>query len=120
MPKQCKAEGCSWDVWGKGYCKSHQYMRTDKKPKPLKRTPIKKRSSKQEKIDAAYSILCKQYKKNHPVCEVCNDRATQDVHHKAYRGSKTLDESTYLAVCRTCHNYIHSHPQWARDNQYLI
>jgi hypothetical protein len=31
------ADGCYYPVWGKGYCKSHQYLRTDKKPK---KTPV--------------------------------------------------------------------------------
>lgn len=119
MPKICKADGCTWNVFGKGYCLNHQYLRTDKKPKQIKRTPIKKLSSKQEKINAAYSIMRKQYLKDYPKCEICQEKATE-IHHKAYRGTKTLDSSTWMAICRTCHRYIHEHPKWARENEYLL
>lgn len=30
--KQCKAEGCALPVFGKGYCKRHQYLRSDLTP----------------------------------------------------------------------------------------
>ncbi len=42
MAKTCNVEDCDNPRWGKGYCKHHQYLRTDKKPKPLKQTRIKK------------------------------------------------------------------------------
>jgi hypothetical protein len=29
MPKMCAAPSCSNAVWGKGFCKNHQYMRAD-------------------------------------------------------------------------------------------
>jgi hypothetical protein len=36
MPKICTQEDCDNNVWGKGYCKYHQHLRTDKKArKPL-------------------------------------------------------------------------------------
>lgn len=42
MPKICNKEGCNYPVFSKGYCKMHQYLRTDKKkPKPLKKTSLK-------------------------------------------------------------------------------
>jgi len=33
MAKTCKADNCYSPVWGGGYCKNHQWKRTDKKPK---------------------------------------------------------------------------------------
>ena len=36
MPKKCNIDGCSNNVFGKGYCKHHQYLR----PKKEKREPI--------------------------------------------------------------------------------
>lgn len=44
MAKQCNNPNCSNPRFGGGYCKWHQSQRTDgKKPKPLARTPIKKK-----------------------------------------------------------------------------
>lgn len=34
--KTCQVDGCFNPVWGKMLCKNHQYLRVDKKPKPLK------------------------------------------------------------------------------------
>lgn len=45
--KICTVDGCKNPRWAKGYCKNHQNLRTDKKPKG-----IKKRTEKaQAKID---------------------------------------------------------------------
>ena len=38
--KICNYENCGNNVFGGGYCKFHQYLRKDKKDKPIKRTPI--------------------------------------------------------------------------------
>ena len=34
--KTCNKEGCNYNQFGGGFCKSHQYLRTDKKPKAIK------------------------------------------------------------------------------------
>ena len=42
MARTCKKPGCTYNVFGGGYCRVHQWLRTDKKPKELKkRTLIK-------------------------------------------------------------------------------
>lgn len=49
MPKVCALHTCSNNVFGGGYCRNHQYLRTDKKPKPLKsKQPIRKKTSKKQ------------------------------------------------------------------------
>lgn len=132
MPKECKDTGCSYNVWGGGYCKNHQFLR--KKPSKLKSTsflkrkPLNKISSKQQKLNTAYSVLRKQYLKDHPVCEHCiemypdQDRRhlkAIEIHHTAYRGKNTNDTSTWLAVARKCHNWIHANPKEARERGFL-
>jgi len=42
MGKPCNAEGCYQPRWGGGFCRSHQWKRTDKKPLFLKRKPTSK------------------------------------------------------------------------------
>ena len=57
----------------------------------------------------------------HTLCEVkvagCMMHAT-DVHH-THSGSDRavyyLIQSTWLSVCRNCHNWIHEHPTEARE-----
>lgn len=82
------------------------------------RTPIKKVSDKQAKINAAYSVLRKQFLKDNHNCKVCNREATE-VHHKLGRvGKNMLDTTEWLAVCSSCHHEIEMNPQWAKENGY--
>lgn len=50
MPKQCIYKGCSYNQFGGKYCRNHQWCRTDKKPKVINRTPIRKVSKNQQKL----------------------------------------------------------------------
>jgi len=75
-------------------------------------------SSKIVKLNAAYMVLRDQFLKRKPHCEAhlpdCAISAC-DVHHKAGRiGALLLDDTQFLAVCRTCHNYIETHPKEAK------
>lgn len=84
---------------------------------PLKRStkPIPRVSAKQRARHADYAPRAQAFKKANPTCQVCNHRRTDDVHHKSKRsGPNMSDESTFLAVCRTCHNWIHENPGSAR------
>jgi hypothetical protein len=59
------------------------------------------------------------YLKLHPICEVCKNRRTVDIHHKSGReGKLLLNQEHWLAVCRWCHDRIHSLPKWAREMGY--
>jgi len=40
--KKCKFDTCDNNVFGGMYCRNHQYMRTDKKDKPIKKTLLKR------------------------------------------------------------------------------
>lgn len=50
MPKQCNHPNCTYNQFGGGYCRNHQWCRKDKTIKFPNRTPIRKRSIKQTKI----------------------------------------------------------------------
>ena len=84
---------------------------------------MSKKRSAQLKL---YKGLREDYLKEHPMCAVCDTKASQDVHHKAGRGPNMLEVDTWLAVCRQCHDDIHfgsmrgKGPKWARENGYLI
>lgn len=40
--KNCQVEGCVSPVWGKGYCRRHQWKRQDKKPSAILKKSEKK------------------------------------------------------------------------------
>ena len=74
-------------------------------------------------------------KPENKLCRVCADclklgqvkpphvgkriRPTQDVHHAKGRGKYLLDESTWLPVCRWCHDFIHNNVKWSYENHYM-
>ena len=77
---------------------------------------------------AVYSVQRRAFLKAHPVCQVAryipglNPKArSRDIHHTAGRyGGNYLNESTWLAVCRKAHDWIHSHPKEARAKGWLV
>jgi hypothetical protein len=120
--KKCSKCGEQKQIWKRHnrelYCKDCWAQHPDKGKKPLQaKKPISKKSSKQEKLDALYSVLRETYLKANPFCKAklhgCQINAT-DVHHMAGRGKFMLDQSTFLAVCRICHNQIEENPVMAK------
>lgn len=77
-------------------------------------------SAKRAKKDAEYSKLRQRYLTENPLCMVnvngCMHNAT-DIHHTrsgSDRDTYYLVQSTWLAVCRACHSWIHENPEKAR------
>ena len=82
---------------------------------------LKKVSKKMAKTNSEYSKLRLEYLYKYPMCQAkifeCTLKAT-DIHHKQGRGKYHLDTSTWLSVCRNCHNYIEHHPEEAKELGY--
>jgi hypothetical protein len=145
MAKLCKHCG-KYPVFAKELCRNCQYLRTDsKKPKPLKRTALRKGiltnkdksvirkrikpiSDKRAKEMQTYKVMRMEFLQERPKCEICialkepviND--STEVHHKwsgKDRATHFLDISSWLAVCREHHIFLHSNPKWARENEFL-
>ena len=82
-------------------------------------------SSKRKKKDQEYLKLRERYLNENPLCMVkvngCSHMAT-DIHH-TYAGSNReafyLVQSTWRAVCRNCHDWIHANPAEARTMNWL-
>lgn len=94
------------------FCKTCWSSQTKGKTsiKPTAKKSLSPRSSKQQKLEALYSILRIKYLQHHPYCEAhlpgCQINAS-DIHHTAGRvGNLLLDDTQFLAVCRTCHGWI--------------
>jgi hypothetical protein len=97
---------------------------------PLKRTPFKKKgtkikpvSDKRKREGKEYATLRMVFLTNRSLCEAmlvgCTFSAT-DVHHKARRGANYLRVDTWLPVCRSCHQWIESHPKESREAGWLL
>ena len=128
--KEC--DGCQkmTVIWknfeGNRYCKYCWSCHSNniKSQKPSK-SIIPQVSSRKKKKDLEYSKLRKRYLEDNNICRVdvkgCTKKAT-DIHH-TYAGSNRdtyyLIQSTWIPVCRNCHNWIHANPKEARKLNYL-
>lgn len=88
----------------------------------LKRSPLRRVSSKRARALKAYRVNKQSYLSAHPTCEVCDFFESTDIHHKLPlgRGGKLNDVTIFLAVCRECHIQIHDNPLWAEEQGYLF
>lgn len=110
-PKRCK------DCY---YRELHSLKQTEdgKIAKPFKYQTkvIKKVSTRQQKLNAAYKALRDTFMKTHEVCQAqldeCTGKATE-CHHKAGRGQYLLDDTKFMALCNNCHIWINEHNEAA-------
>ena len=75
MPKICNQDECDYPVWGKGYCKIHQYLRTDPKaPKPLGRSELKSKPKAIKQISDKRKEKLKGYSQIDMFNEIWDER----------------------------------------------
>tara|TARA_R110000868_G_scaffold8307_4_gene43408 strand:- start:760 stop:1170 length:411 start_codon:yes stop_codon:yes gene_type:complete len=122
---QCGELNIIWkNDGGKRFCKRCWSAHSAKsKPNPTaKQKRLPQRSPKRIKLDKEYSASRKVFLSLKPMCEahlpqVCS-QVSSDVHH-TYSGSNRskyyLEEATWLAVCRSCHTWIHDNPKSAKE-----
>lgn len=89
--------------------------------KPRKRIP--RVSDKRRLQSVIYRKRRKEFLVEHRLCQtgLCKQTRSVDVHHRAGRsGSNYLNRKTWVAVCRSCHVWIHSNPSVARELGLLV
>lgn len=91
--------------------KPEKGIKTSEKKKVSK---IKQFSDKKQKELAVYRKLRDKYMNNHPICEWCKIKPSQDLHHKLPRAYYLCDVSVFSALCRDCHNKCESDHESAR------
>lgn len=129
--KQIKEKQCAW--CGKMFkpkfyttqrtCSSTcAFERHKAEGKPKNKTkfiaPVSKKLASRLQV---YRIRRDAFMKQNTICQ-CTGCATpsQDLHHMSGRlGNNLIDESTFMAVCRKCHIWIHENPKQARALKYL-
>jgi len=75
-------------------------------------------SLKRQQENRRYTKLRLDYLKDHPYCEAevqCCGLLATDIHHKKGRGVLLNATQYWLAVCRTCHDWVESHPNQAKE-----
>ena len=118
--KRCSICGEHKHIWKnvvedgerKRYCKYCWSAHESKNSlKPTASNPIRSHSPKRESQETRYNKRAKEWKQEHPYCEIvipgiCTHH-THDVHHMKGRESDLLlNERYWKATCRTCHNWV--------------
>jgi hypothetical protein len=89
--------------------------------RPNKAKPIRKMSKKREIQNREYLKLRAKFLKENPKCAIFGNPSVE-VHHTfadSKRSAHFLDVSTWMAVSRAGHNYIHDKPIRAREKGWL-
>lgn len=90
----------------------------ERQPKPKFRR-VKPVSDKRKHELQVYAKLKKVFLEDYPVCQVCDESKSKDIHHKQGRSGQWLNKMhLWLAVCRTCHRKITDNSLWAFENGY--
>ncbi|WP_141304364.1 HNH endonuclease [Moorella sp. E306M] len=108
LPTPCNYPGCPNLVEpGERYCPEH-------KTQHYRRQNERRGTAAQRGYDARWQKVREMYLRQHPLCEMCEreGRVTPAtmVHHKQpiRHGGEVLNMENLMAVCRACHDRIHS------------
>lgn len=92
----------------------------------MRRTPLARVSKKRRCETQKYGRLRKAYLLSHPLCEACipllgwkSSMPATEIHHREGRGVHLNEVTTFVAICRTCHLFIHQNPKYARSKGLL-
>lgn len=123
--KKCTVEDCSYPRFAKGYCKMHQNLREDKKPKALKKVSkkgIENKEIKKKLLDTDMVFYLEIWNARPHVCRFCNNSLGDKP--RLYYFDHILEKQAYPALrhskdniqllCLECHsNKTNGHvPEW--------
>jgi hypothetical protein len=121
----CETEQIIWKNHdGNKYCRKCWLDKTFTLPKKYLK-PIKPKSDKKSIQDQLYTVLRNKFFQddNNKSCKArlqgCALVAC-DVHHTKGRGEYQNDVSTWIPLCRSCHNYIETHPAEAKELNFSL
>lgn len=80
---------------------------------------MKRVSDKRAKQFRQYKIVKNSFMQDNTNCNRCSGVATEVHHTNGRYGERLNDVNYFMAVCRNCHIYIHSHPQESREKKWL-
>lgn len=96
--------------------KKYQAKRLQQLKEKLKPTSTNKVSNTRSKLNAIYSMLCKELKPQHMICDCCRTNPATDIHHKKGRRGLLLIMSFYFKyVCNECHRKATTDSAWAKE-----
>ena len=87
-----------------------------------RRAPIRSRSAKRARLYREQRIpIVRALLDARPVCERCHAAASTDVHEikSRARGGSITDPDNLCALCRSCHEWVTTHPTDAQQQGWL-
>jgi hypothetical protein len=63
-------------------------------------------SKKRQESYIEYKKVRREYLENNPTCQRCNERRSNQIHHKRGRGRLLCVTQYFLACCSDCHDWI--------------
>ena len=104
----CKHPTCRRLLSRPGYCPAHASAKPPDERQSRRRYDEQRSTAELRRFygSKAWQATRAAYAAEHPVCEICLQRPTADVHHKvkvAANLSLGLEWSNLLATCRPCH-----------------
>ena len=115
IKKLCCAPCCSrYREEGSKYCSKHRESYEEKERERYKAYLERRYSHTQSRADSFYKTkewrdLSKRMLERYPVCQVCGENYSTDVHHRfpvADYPDMALDEDNLLCLCKSCHARI--------------
>ena len=87
-----------------------------------RRVPLRFRSSKRAAVMPARRALVATLLAERPWCQRCGVERSTDVHEPLTRaqGGNILDPENTRAICRRCHDHVHTHPAQSYAEGWLI
>lgn len=87
----------------------------------MKRTPLRKLSGKRRKEVNLYLKARKIYLEAHLICEACNEKPSDQIHHKKGRQGKLIHDVRYfMATDQECHAWIENNREASRRQGWLL
>lgn len=87
----------------------------------MKRRYLATSSTSRRKQLATYALLRPTFLQAHPVCQSCKAERATELHHKAGRRGEWLNYTPFfLALCSSCHRWIHDNGKAAEDQGLLV
>lgn len=101
-----------------------QPQRKTQKGDDVKRSAIRKTSTKRAKEMRLYAKERDAFLREHSHCDCCTlegkEVSATDVHHRIGRIGRNLrDQRHWIPLCRFHHDKVHAHPAWARKHDLL-
>ena len=81
---------------------------------------MKPYSKKRGKQVREYNKLKIEYLRENPDCGRCGEPAGTIHHKKGRMGELLLNTKYFMPACMPCHDWIESHPNWAKVEGYSL